>query len=775
MSRRPYSSRRLGRTRLTVVALAAAGALTLLLPAVASASTGHGGGGGLAVALPMGSIFSDILGSVTGFGKDIISTIFSSILTLFFGGSWKILLHPYEIVEWLIGLPGTGYSTAFVPFSANAGGPFGALVKDTQAIGMGLLPLALGANVIHLVSGGVFTRPRDHMHDFGKVFMAGCAIVAWPWLFGQAIDLANTITLAILQSANANDNLFKTLAAFFATAWAGGFIDLLTTLFLIMTALLLVGLIVMKIVLMIVLAALLVAGPIAIAFYPFEFLSRILMLFGTLFMGVAMIPFGWAILFALFAAFGATTTDFNNALHLGILGTGASKIFDLVCCLICFYLAWKWPFIILSRITSLVGGEVAEVGAAFSAFGHGKAGAGAGGGAAGGAGIGGAAADGAGGGLTEKLRSFGSSIDGGAGAIGGRLGGAASMMTGYGVGAKLGGAAMSRVNGMRGGGASAAAGAGGGVAGAAAGAGAGQMAGSEQAVSAAVNGGADAGFDAVRAGGKDFASGGAQLAAQQAAAAAGITSTPQAAGVGELAGVGAGAAGAAAIGGDAPGAANANGSSAPASTSPDQQLASSAAAITRQSGAVGSQPGSPAAPSVNGASIGAGASVAPAAPSSNGAAPAVPAGAPSGSAQSGAPTGGGAASADPRPVLQTPTPPSPTANGAASLPPAPSSANGGPPPPVATPGGPAPATRLAAQTPTPPPTTSRPSAPASGPRPAGSPVGHGHQPQVSPQAPPAPSVPARSAESTLTPDSPAQPAQRPTPPPIPNDTPRPSK
>ena len=314
--------RRIGRARLAAVSLAAAGALALLLPAVASASTGHGGGAGSALpVLPIGSIFSDVLGSVAGFGKDIVKTIFSSILTLFFGGSWKVLLHPYEIVEWLIGLPGTGNTTAFVPFAGStAGGAFGALVKDTQSIGLGLLPLALVNNTVHLVSGGVFTRPRDHAHDFGKVFMAACAILAWPWLFGQAIDIANIVTLALLHAANANDNLWKTLGAYFATAWAGGFLDLLTTAFLIATALLLVGLIVMKIVLMVVLAFLLVIGPIAIAFYPFEFLSRVLMLFGSVFLAVAMVPLGWAVLFALFTAFGASVVGFGNFVHAGLIG-----------------------------------------------------------------------------------------------------------------------------------------------------------------------------------------------------------------------------------------------------------------------------------------------------------------------------------------------------------------------------------------------------------------------------------------------------------------------
>ena len=373
--------RRIGRARLAAVSLAAAGALALLLPAVASASTGHGGGAGSALpVLPIGSIFSDVLGSVAGFGKDIVKTIFSSILTLFFGGSWKVLLHPYEIVEWLIGLPGTGNTTAFVPFAGStAGGAFGALVKDTQSIGLGLLPLALVNNTVHLVSGGVFTRPRDHAHDFGKVFMAACAILAWPWLFGQAIDIANIVTLALLHAANANGNLWKTLGAYFVTAWAGGFLDLLTTAFLIATALLLVGLIVMKIVLMIVLAFLLVIGPIAIAFYPFEFLSRVLMLFGSVFLAVAMVPLGWAVLFALFTAFGASVVGFGNFVHAGLIGGAMKDTFNLICSLICFYLAWKWPFLIIGRVSGLVGGGIAEAGQAFSALGHRSQGAGAGG------------------------------------------------------------------------------------------------------------------------------------------------------------------------------------------------------------------------------------------------------------------------------------------------------------------------------------------------------------------------------------------------------------
>ena len=177
------------------------------------------------------------------------------------------------------------------------------------------------------------------MHDFGKVFTAAVVIIIWPWLFGQAIDLANTVTLAMLEAANANGNLWKTLAAYFVTAWAGGFLDLLTTAFLIATVVLLVGLIVMKIILMVALAFLLVVGPIAIAFYPFEFLSRILMLFGTVFLALAMVPLGWAVLFALFTAFGASVFGFSNFIHAGLIGGAMKDVFDLICSLICFYLA----------------------------------------------------------------------------------------------------------------------------------------------------------------------------------------------------------------------------------------------------------------------------------------------------------------------------------------------------------------------------------------------------------------------------------------------------
>jgi hypothetical protein len=511
------------------VSLAATGALSLVVPAVAAASSGHGGGGGgLFVAVPLGSIFSDILGSVAGFGKDVIKTIFSSILTLFFGGSWKVLLHPYEIVEWLIGLPGTGNTTAFVPFGNNGAGPFAALVHDTQAIGLGLLPLALANNTLHLVSGGIFTRPRDHMHDFGKVFMAACAIIAWPWLFGQAIDIANTITLAMLQAANANGNLWKTLAVYFVTAWSGGFLDLLTTAFLIATVILLVGLIVMKIVLMVALAFLLVVGPIAIAFYPFEFLSRVLMLFGSVFLALAMVPLGWAVLFALFTAFGASVFGFSNFIHAGLIGGAMTDTFDLICSLICFYLAWKWPFLILGRLSSLIGGNVAAAGEALSSFGRGGAGAGAGVGAGGGSAASGALAGAEGGGrLAGALQGLGGFAQGlgaaGGGALSGLGGSSAAMYAGYGLGAKglngVGAASSAlRRNGDAGG-----VGSTGGQPGDGA---SGQLA---SPVGTAVADEPDAGFDAVRASGKNF-SAGADALGTSGAALAGVAAGSRAAG-----------------------------------------------------------------------------------------------------------------------------------------------------------------------------------------------------------------------------------------------------
>jgi hypothetical protein len=521
------------RARFVTVSLTAAGALSLVLPAVAAASTGHGGGGGGGfAALPVGSIFSDILGSIGGFGKDIIKTIFSSILTLFFGGSWKVLLHPYEIVEWLIGLPGTGNTTAFVPFGNNGAGPFAALCKDTQAIGLGLLPLALANNTLHLVSGGIFTKPRDHMHDFGKVFTAAVAILIWPWLFGQAIDLANRVTLAMLEAANANGNLWKTLAVYFVTAWSGGFLDLLTTAFLIATVILLVGLIVMKIILMVALAFLLVVGPIAVAFYPFEFLSRILMLFGTVFLALAMVPLGWAVLFALFTAFGASVFGFTNFIHAGLIGGAMKDTFDLICSLICFYLAWKWPFLIIGRLTSIIGGNIAVAGEALSSFGRGGVGSGAA--RAGGAAAGRGQAGGEGGGrLAGALQGLGGFAQGlgaaGGSAVAGLTGTSMAQYAGYGLGAK-------GFNGMRA--ASSALRRNGGAAGVPSTGGQPGDGGSGQSTSpvgTAVADGPDAGFAAVRASGRNFSSGadalgagGATLAGVSAGApaagAAGVTS-----------------------------------------------------------------------------------------------------------------------------------------------------------------------------------------------------------------------------------------------------------
>jgi hypothetical protein len=534
---RALSPRRLTtRARFAAASLSAAGALSLLLPAVAAASTGHGGGGGgLLVAVPVGSIFSDILGGISGFGKDIVSTIFKSVLSLMFGNSWKFLLHPYDIVEWLIGLPGTGNTTAFVPFANNGAGPFAALCKDTQAIGLGLLPLALANNTLHLISGGIFSKPRDHMHDFGKVFTAAVVIIIWPWLFGQAIDLANTVTLAMLQAANANGNLWKTLAAYFALAWGAGALDLLTAAFLIATVVLLVGLIVMKIILMVALAFLLVVGPIAVAFYPFEFLSRILMLFGTVFLALAMVPLGWAVLFALFTAFGASVFGFSNFIHAGLLGGSMKDIFDLICSLVCFYLAWKWPFLIIGRLTSIIGGNVAAAGEALSSLGRGGASAGAA--AAGGGSAGGAAAAGAEGGgrLAGALQGIGGFAQGLGGAAGGAVAGLTgttpAQFAGYGLGAK-------GMNGMRA--ASSALRRNGGAGGGASspGAQAGDP-GSGQPVSpvgTAVANGPDAGFDAVRASGKNFSAGADALATGSAA----------------LSGVGVGSGAAGAVGGGAP-------------------------------------------------------------------------------------------------------------------------------------------------------------------------------------------------------------------------------
>ena len=145
------------RARFAAVSLTAAGALALLLPPSRQpAPVTAAAGAALSAVLPIGEHLQRRPRVRRRIRQDIIKTIFSSILTLFFGGSWKVLMHPYEIVEWLIRVARHRQHDRVCAVRRNdAQAGVRRAVKDTQSIGLGLLPLPWSTTRLHLVSGGV--------------------------------------------------------------------------------------------------------------------------------------------------------------------------------------------------------------------------------------------------------------------------------------------------------------------------------------------------------------------------------------------------------------------------------------------------------------------------------------------------------------------------------------------------------------------------------------------------------------------------------------------
>lgn len=363
---RPGSSRSTTRRRAQFAgAVAAAGALMLFAPAIASAATPHTAAlaSGLTF-VPMasiGSFFGSLFGDIGSFFSGAVTGIFGAFMKGLLGSDFTFLLHPQKIILWLISLPDpaqfSGLHTA-----ANGSGiitsttstPFSKYGQATQGAGIVLLSLSLVAAALKMVGAGIFSRPTDHLYEIGRVFTAAFVILAWPWLFTQAITLANDLVNTLFSAANTDGHVWKAAATYLTAAFVGGGLDILADFVALGMVGLLLGMIVMKVLILVIFAVLFIIGPIAIAFYPFQALSRVVGLFMSLMMAVSLVPIGWTVIFGCWAAFTTTVTAAATAIGMG------TRIMDALASLACFYLTFKWPLIIISRMSGLIGGQAAE-------------------------------------------------------------------------------------------------------------------------------------------------------------------------------------------------------------------------------------------------------------------------------------------------------------------------------------------------------------------------------------------------------------------------------
>jgi hypothetical protein len=106
----------------------------------------------------------------------------------------------------------------------------------------------------------------------------------------------------------------------------------------------------LKVLLLMVLAVLFVAGPLLIALTPLPMVGDLARGWLLALVGICLIPVGWCIIFATAGAISLDVTSLGGGAHIG------SRVVGAFAALATFYIALKWPLMVLGHVRGSLGG-----------------------------------------------------------------------------------------------------------------------------------------------------------------------------------------------------------------------------------------------------------------------------------------------------------------------------------------------------------------------------------------------------------------------------------
>jgi hypothetical protein len=263
-------------------------------------------------------------------------------------------------LEWLVALPNVADTTiwptvarleANMVWVAGAILPTTLIIATTRDTALSLSFRAHPGNALLRVLGAVFW------------------LVLYRFAVANGVAFVNVLTHTMLSWPTVAQGLHRTVLVMFGGSvifGAGGaFLALLGLVALVFA----VCLFALKVLLLVVLAVLFVAGPLLIALTPLPTVGYLARGWLLALVGICLIPVGWCIIFATAGAISLDVTSLGGGAHIG------SRVVGAFAALATFYIAVKWPLMVLGHVrdslgglgvrpgTSSVGGSVASDGA----------------------------------------------------------------------------------------------------------------------------------------------------------------------------------------------------------------------------------------------------------------------------------------------------------------------------------------------------------------------------------------------------------------------------
>ena len=329
--------------RLIAVA-AAVGAALMLAPASALAATGGAGHGhsGLLSTLPLGSIFS-ITDDLASIAKHLFGAFVQALMPA------SLTKDGIKLLTWLAALPSDPLGTTYKGV--------GQLEQDMRDVAVAFIPLTLTLSAARYTMSGLTGGSHHPIQSVVRVVGSGFCLIVWPWFFNNITALINIMTSTIFGFADVHHGLTVLWTTMFGGSAAFGDFTGFAEILIIGAIALVVALIILKVAILVLLAFLFVMGPLAIMLSPIPELAALTKLFGAIFTAAALIPIGWAMMFALGGAF------IGSATHMPLSFSGVENGFLALCAgLLCLFATLKWPTFVIGLAKSRLGGVASQVG-----------------------------------------------------------------------------------------------------------------------------------------------------------------------------------------------------------------------------------------------------------------------------------------------------------------------------------------------------------------------------------------------------------------------------
>lgn len=297
---------------------------------------------------------SGILGSGIGpsIGPDLnplpsVGELLSSVVNGLFGALLNALTPSFlkhaEIgaLEWLVAIPNVADS-AIWPTVAHLEG-------DMMYVAGALLPTTLIVAAARDTALSLRFRASP-AHALFRVLGAVFWLALYRFSFRFGVAFVNTLTHTMLSWPVVSQGLHRTVLVMFGSAAVfgvgGAFLGLLGLVALVFA----ICLFALKVFILSVLAILYVAGPLFLALSPLPAVGYLARGWLLAVVGVCLIPVGWCIVFATAGAISLDVTNLGAGAHIG------SRIVGAFAALVTFYIAFRWPLMVLAHVRSAVGG-----------------------------------------------------------------------------------------------------------------------------------------------------------------------------------------------------------------------------------------------------------------------------------------------------------------------------------------------------------------------------------------------------------------------------------